>query len=171
MSNFDELFNSVENTEMINNLLSDDNFSKLRSGVVEALARDSKIILVTPYDEEKPLDTGMYWYDSAENALYVGAGDFQTMVNVIDFLTHKTSVKYIPAPRINSSVTVVLPNISHDTRYNYITPPKIELHHNTLLPIITHNIVNRKTNLVTLEKVHTVNLPNITHILEVKYEQ
>ena len=110
VSNFDELFNSVENTEMINNLLSDDNFSKLRSGVAEALARDSKIILVTPYDEEKPLDTGMYWYDSAENALYVGAGDFQTMVNVIDFLNHNTSITYIPAPRITTYVSVTVPD-------------------------------------------------------------
>lgn len=164
MSNFDELFNSVENTEMVKDLLSDSTFSKLRSGVVEALARDSKIKLVTPYDKERPLDTGAYWYDSAENTLYVGAGDFQTLVNIIDFLTHETSILYIPAPRITTYVDVTVPTLSYHTEHAYIPTPRLQFTNTVDMPILASSTSSKRTNLFYHDIINIVN--NVETVVE-----
>ena len=167
VSSFDELFNSVENTEIVKDLLSDDTFSKLRSGVVEALARDSKIKLVTPYDKDRPLDTGAYWYDSAENTLYVGAGDFQTMVDIIDFLIHKTSFKFIPAPRVKTYCTFEMPTILHNTGYALKPAPRVKSTHIFEQPNIAHISYIIKRNKFSINTKCVIEQPNITHETEV----
>ena len=169
MSDFDELFNSVENTEIVTDMMNDGVFSKLRSGVVEALARDSKIKLVTPYDKVRPLDTGAYWYDSVENTLYVGAGDFQTVVNVLDFLSHASNIVYIPAPRIKSRVDFEQPIITQFSSIIYIPTPRIKTKHTVEKVYETNKIINVKKT--TLNKVNSnvgVELSDIKHESEVQ---
>ena len=126
MSDFDALFNSVENTELVKDMLSDTTFSKLRSGVVEALARDSKIKLVTPYDKERPLDTGAYWYDSEENTLYVGISslidELQTVLSNINIMCN---FRYVPAPRITINTSLQRPLIAVDSDFKHMPAPRI----------------------------------------------
>lgn len=169
MSNFDELFNSVENTEMVKNLLSDDTFSKLRSGVVEALARDSKIKLVTPYDKERPLDTGAYWYDSDENTLYVGAGDFQTIINILDFLSHNTKIVHIPAPRATIQYLIEIPTTSFITSVYVNYAPRVTFTNEIIQPTIEHLTLNKTTTKNDIEFINTVMSDFLTHESEVKY--
>lgn len=168
MSNFDELFNSVENTEMVKDLLNDTTFSKLRSGVVEALARDSKIKLVTPYDKERPLDTGAYWYDSDENTLYVGISSLiDELQTVLSNINIKCNFSHMPAPRIKCSVLINRPVIDIKGHVTHMPAPRIVTA--LCVPSINTSINGSSSlkNHYVRECVNQINRPNITISMEV----
>ena len=155
MSDFDELFNNVSTsamTELIN------------SNVVLSSLRDSKIKLVTELDSEHPLKAGEYYYSEDENTLYVGAGVIDSIkIGITDFIQHHTYVKYIPAPRHKTNLTVLTPSTIINTVTVAKPAPRITTHLATSVPTITTSTSVRKTNVFTLNILLNHSLPTIKH--------
>lgn len=159
MSDFDELFENVNASAMA---------ELIKDNPLISYLRDSKIILVTEYDEPS-LKAGEYWYNEEENTLYVGSGVIDsTVLYITNFIKHSTSFKYIPAPRYKTSVSVQMPLISHYFGIRHKQPSKRLFFNAVNIPNITHNSATRKTNVVKALCKHSVEQPNITHITEVQ---
>lgn len=147
----------------------DELFSNLRSDSVEALARDSKIKIVTEYDEPS-LKAGEYWYSVEENTLYVGSGVTEdTILYITNFLKRKVSVNYIPAPRIKVSHLLEIPTITKTVTYCARLAPRLKVSNTVnLMNILTVNAEANKTMLHKYSFSNNVVLSSITHRTEVQ---
>lgn len=155
LSDFDELFNNVSASAMS---------ELVNSYVVLSSLRDSKIKLVTELDSEHPLKAGEYYYSEDENTLYVGAGVIESIkIGLTDFIQHHTNVKYIPAPRHATNLTVLTPVTIINTVTVAKPAPRINTHLATSVPNITYNTSVRKTNVFTLNTLLNHSLPTIEH--------
>lgn len=148
VSDFDELFEQTQNEAFA------------------SLLMDSKVLLVTEYDEYHPLKTGEFLFIPEENTLYVGAGNFATspVFNLWQFIRHDTSVLYIPAPRFRTGLVTVLPNRSNYTNVIHIPSPRIKTELEISMPTVYHNYsLVRVTNTVKVMYHLNVAVPTITH--------
>lgn len=144
MSDLDELFNSIVNN------------------VTVSVLRDSAIILVNEGDTEHPLKTGEYFFDEENNVLYVG-GYVPEKFYFWQFIKHDTSVRYIPAPRTNTSLVTNVPIISHLTAINYLPQKRNRTELFTTIPSMSHATASRPTN--TIHKIYSLVaiVPTVSH--------
>ena len=106
MSEFDELFQSIQNSVTVD------------------VVRDSAIVLVNEGDAEHPLKVGEYYFDEEKNILYVG-GYVPDKFYIWQFIKHDTSIRVIEAPRIKFSNLIPELIITHDTSNRHKVAPRL----------------------------------------------
>lgn len=123
-----------------------------------AQTENSKVVLCTVYDEPS-LRTGEFLYDEDTDTLYVGAGDVMgdTYLYITNFLQHRTSIGYIPAPRITARVEVQMPQLSSHTEHLYIPTPRLQFSNAVAMPTLASSTSSRKTNLLYHDITNLVN--------------
>lgn len=144
MSEFDELFQSIQNSVTVD------------------VVRDSAIVLVNEGDAEHPLKAGEYYFDEEKNILYVG-GYVPEKFYIWQFIKHETSTRYIPVPRYSMNLMARTPTTIINTIIDAKSAPRITTHLVTSVPTITTSTSVRKTNIFTLNILLNHSLPTIKH--------
>lgn len=128
-------------------------FDSLREGIDLKPFKESKVVLVSEYDNP-PLLTGEFIYDEETDTIYVGAGNVMQndRVNVIDFLFHSTSLLHKPLARINTGgYNVYVPtDLQHSTKHKINGMYRYSLAHDVTIPVLAHGTATKFTGVTRL---------------------